>query len=231
MSHILFQWGEDQEYGDYGWLPAAYPNFNAVRPGGFGHDCIEHFPRGLKHGQIADELLALGARLYVRVDSGWWWRQQYMQTVPQSFGYELHRLLRDMDEQGVDLPDPGSVPLLDNEMDDEIEAAQREAVRVSNAEHDRHSDDQDEPYAFEQEQIQWMGAWLRRGYAACIKRFRGAYAGEILALSEALDRASEKFAHGEEGDRLLVRIHEQRMEFSLKKTTGYGESALVTGNV
>lgn len=217
MSSMTFQWGEDDR-GNRGWIPKGYPHFDVVSAGQFGHDCLEHFPRGLKHGKIADELMALGARLHIRVKSEWWWSQSFRANPPESWGYELELLMRAMRDGDGDAPALITEPLLDDDMDDEISASIFQAVKVANRElaYQGSYDDHGQPdYEVESELMQNMAAWLRRGYRANIARFKGRAAHDIMWLGQQLDEEVAKYSRGDEGDQLIVRIHEKDMEYTI----------------
>jgi hypothetical protein len=211
MSSMEFVWGQD-DVGNDGWIAKGYLHFNPTSPGQFGHDCLEHFPRAMKHGQIADELLALGARLHVRVASGWWWNQKFRISPPESFGGELEYLMRHIHD-GIEEPAAITEPELDDDMDAEIEASIRHAVRITNRESSYADNDEREPYTEDSPIMQTMAAWMRRGVRACAARFKDRHPTDVMHLSECLDRDSQQYARGEDGDRLIVRVHEKDMEY------------------
>lgn len=217
MSLMIFEWREDEEFGGYGWIAKGYPNFNITAPGNFGHDCIEHFPRGLQRGPAIDELLALGARWRIRVDGGWWWQQRFWMTPEESFGGELHTILRNVGHTNMELPAPRNTP--EAFCADDILT---EAVRIINSEYEQDiSDGLERKLDVDSELIVNMGKWLQVGYAANEARFRGSSGYDVMELSLQLDEASKRYQHGEEGDCLYVRVHEKDMEFSIRQTTPY----------
>ncbi|MEJ7805001.1 MAG: hypothetical protein WKG03_03645, partial [Telluria sp.] len=187
-----------------GWIARGYPNFDPTSPGQFSHDCFEHLPRGRMHGAIADEAMALGARLHLRVESGWWWKQRFSISPPDSFGNELERLMRDV--AWGEQPPPAAIdePLLDNEMDDEIEFSVIAGVKSANDEIG-YNHPECTPYTGESELVQNLAAWMRRGYRACVARFKGRQPADIMWLAEQLDQATQEYKHGEGGDELTIR--------------------------
>lgn len=220
MSLLIFNWDED-EAGNTGWLAKGYPNFNVTQAGNFGHDCVEHFPRGIKHGAIADELMALGARLRLRVDSGWWWSQRFLANPSESFGYELDYLLRAIRHGEQQEPANIANILLDECMDAEIDASIDIAVARANRELEFDGEWTDQgigPYTADSPLLQNMGAWMRLGYRANEARFRGAYAIDVMDLQQQIDEeaAKPKYRGGDYGDQLHVRIHEKNMEYEIK---------------
>jgi hypothetical protein len=220
MSLMIFHWDED-EAGNEGWLAQGYPNFNVTFAGNFAHDVIEHFPRGLKHGPIADEAMALGARMHVRLDSGWWFAKSFMVTPAQTFAYEIHTLMREILDGGAEAPPTITEPPIDGHMEDEIVEAVRQAVERTNSDIDNGDMHADEPYTEQSIEFVNIAAWMRRGYRACIERFKGRNPADIIWLGECLDKETEQYKHGEYGDKLYVRIHEKDMECSVRRVSLY----------
>lgn len=204
MSTHTFTWGEDQ-HGNNGWVLNGYDNFDVTDPRLMAHDCLEHLPRGQKHGAAADELLALGARFYLRVSSGWWWSQRTlgMVSVPDAWGRELERIHRD--DHG-DLPTCKLIPLDDEDMECEMQACLAAAVKEINSP----QEEDEEPYVtLESDFIVQAGAWLRAGYRAAIKRYKGTDPLNIMWLAECLEKEAASYTRGEEGDRLVITVHEK----------------------
>jgi hypothetical protein len=225
MSEMIFDWKEHDDAGT-GWLARGYPNFGPTDWNQFGHDCMEHFPRGRTHGQIADELLALGARLYIRVAGGWWFTQRGFPTPAESWAGELEGLLRDMeDDSRLHLPDftqrpaPPAPEYRDVDMEKIIQAALVQAVaRANEYLFNGDPDNDDEPFTLESQLIVRMGDWLRRGVHACIKRYKGRDADDIMWLQIQLDEEVRDFQKpGSEEHRLVVRIHEKDMEYTVER--------------
>ncbi len=115
---------------------------------------------------------------------------------------------------GIAEPAAIAEPALESEMEDEIQATLVQAVRLINRELE-YQDDEREPYTLESPIILTMGAWMRRGVRACIARFKGRDACDVMWLGEQLDAATGKYQRGEDGDRLVVRVHEKDMEFTI----------------
>ncbi|MPQ56254.1 hypothetical protein [Duganella sp. FT27W] len=224
MSTMNFKWGRD-ERGMEGWVAEGYANFDVTMPGQFAHDVLEHLPRGLKHGQIADELMALGARLYARVKSEWWWSQGFRVGVPETWGMELVTLLTDIRAAGLSEPALIVEPLLNDDMDDEIEAALEYGALKANREFEYQASwdkslQGQASYDAQSELFQNMAAWMRRGYRACVARFKDRRPADIMWLGELMDQEAKMYDRGEEGDKLSVRVHEKDMEFEFVHKPG-----------
>lgn len=223
MSEMIFDWKEDDDFG-IGWIARGYPNFGPTDWGQFGHDCIEHFPRGQKHGPIADELLALGARLYIRVAGGWWFQQRGFPTPAASWAGELEQLLRALeDDKRAYLPEFSPAPPAPEYRDVDMEKIIQDAlaqvvIRANEYLFNGDPDNDDAPYTLESRIIVSMGNWLRRGVHACIKRYKGRNPDDIMWLQIQLDEEVRDFQKpGSEGHRLTVRIHEKDMEYTVER--------------
>lgn len=209
MSSLRFNWGTDEQ-GNEGWISATHPNFWAADPRNIAHDVLEHFPRAEKHGAAADELLALGARFYLRVASGWWWSQGYMVMPPETWAGELRTV---WDDLYTDLPARAAAPLDDEDMEAELQACLVKAVDVIN-EQIACSDDP-ELITLESYFIVNAGAWLRTGYRAAQKRFKGTDPLYIMGMAEQIEAEMKDYEHGEEGEVLTVRVNEKFQTFNI----------------
>lgn len=210
MSTHNFTWAEDQ-HGNEGWIMDGHPNFDAATPQNLVHDCLEHLPRGEKHGAAADELLALGARFYLRVASGWWWSKDFNITPPQQWSYELDTVHRD----GGTPPPCVNVPLEDEDMEAELQAALVQAVDLISGEL---LADELEPLTIDCDWIVHAGAWLRTGYRAAQKRYKGTDPLNIMWMAEQLEQelAKPRYRGEYPGERLTIRVHEKDQEFSIR---------------
>jgi|GEM_PF-2963845 len=224
MSLMIFEWREDQEFGDFGWIAKDYPNFNITRGDTFAHDCLEHFPRGKRHGAAADELLALGARWWIRVDGGYWYQQRFLVTPEESWAQELENILRnlyfdpnDADSDGMPAKPRRMLTKDESFCTNDIMA---EAIRLINQER-KHDHDENGLVSEESPYIVRAEQWLRLGYAACRQRFKDASPSGIAWLTECMGEEANKYKHGDEGDLLYVRVHEKDQEFNFRHVSAY----------
>lgn len=205
MSTHHFTWGEDPR-GEDGWLLQGHPNFWAADPRNLVHDCLEHLPRGEQHGPAADELLALGARFYLRGTSGWWEQQaagpfadrrNRVQLMTDELLF-LHRELGD------------SIPYLESrsigDYDCEINAIVANAVDAIARDQIEEVDPSFGPNC---------AAWLRAGYRAAVKRYKGTDPLNIMWLAEQLEARLQLFAQATHGEKLIIKIHEKDQEFKV----------------
>lgn len=226
MSRHVFVWGRDAE-GAVGWIAKGMPHFDASLGDTIGHDTMEHLPGGMKHGAIADEMLALGVRLYLRVESGWWYGKHFSQTPAATWSYEVVRQLEYIFFN--DAPKPGpvrSVPTEDEigeEMELIISQATRKGIKEFNDERQQEEDcggnaalwvDPDGTLAKN------MADWMRVGVRAGMKRWNSPAGGvyEYAYAMEELARQVERIGTGhEEGEELIVEINEARMRVDARK--------------
>lgn len=203
MSCLVFDWTDSDERGLDGWLARGYPNFYASEARSIAHDCVDHFPRGQKHGPYADELMALGARLWIFLESGEFFQRQYLtyQTPEAIWGGEVRYILDDSEELS-DRP-PAMISEPETAFDGEIESALIVATKNKflTADHP---------------EIQNLGAWMRRGVRAVQERYKGHNARDVHALYGLIQEKVEHLRTGEEGDKLIVRIHEKHLDVDVR---------------
>lgn len=215
MSTLTFDWKEDdEETGVEGWFARGYDHFDASKTEDFGHDCIEHMPRGMKHGRIADELLALGARLHYRVESGWWFSQRGFGKPAKAFATEVEYLLEDMEYNHVDLKETKPLVLEPGDCSMDMEAMVQEIV--AEIIDSMKEVDMEEGDFFNEQTVHQMGYWLRRGIIAGRARFKGRHPADVMHLMDNLHETLRDYKHGELGESLVVRIHEKDMEYSVR---------------
>lgn len=87
MIHTVFEWREDREFGHDGWILKGFPNFNASGGQGIAHDTLEHFKKG--DGSLAHEMLAFGAIIFIRGETGWFESRNFRATAAGSLGLTL----------------------------------------------------------------------------------------------------------------------------------------------
>jgi hypothetical protein len=216
MSRAVFVWGEDQQYGNTGWIRKGMPHFDAAFDDTIGHDTMEHLPGGMKHGAIADEMMALGVRLYLRVESGWWYCQQYFGDPVETWAGEVQRQLEYIFHDRT--PEPGaprSVPT-EEEIGEEMELIIKQAtlggVRLFNREW------QDDPNPLVINPFgplaKNMADWMRVGVRAGMQRWNrssGSFHDAAILMESLGKKVKSMGTHHEEGEELVVEINEARM--------------------
>jgi hypothetical protein len=225
MSRHVFVWGRDQE-GATGWVLKNMPHFDASFGDTIGHDCMEHLPGGLKHGAIADEMLALGARLYLRVESGWWYAQNFFVTPTQTWTGEVMRQLEYILFNGTTQPGPvRSVPTED-EIGEEMELIIAESVRkgvekfneeFGHDEYELRTLDLIDP---DGELAKNLADWMRVGVRAAMQRWNspaGSHYDAAMIMEDLARRVERIGTRHEEGEELVVEINEARMRVDVCK--------------
>lgn len=221
MSTLNFTWGTDDS-GERGWIAQGYPHFDTTPPQLMAHDVLEHLPRGMQHGAVADEALALGARLYLRMASGWLRTQPHQFGRPENLWYNEARRLLEADE--VCAPAQAE-PLTDPAMDELLQKATKDAV-------DEYVDQRGYLSDFELETEEGNSRhnasnilnWMRIGYRAAIARYKDHDPLDVMWLAERLIDTVEEYQHGEEGDRLIIKVNEKDLEFTVTCRRLYGEN-------
>jgi len=220
MSRHIFEWKEDRE-GQTGWVLRGMPHFDVTQPRSFSHDCLEHMPGAMKYGAIADEMIALGARLYLRVATSFWAEHEDF-GEPESvwadeFMYQLEYIFGDGTPQP---PAPRKVRVLPPELS-ELEDIIATAASLGTAAHNDNSYGNDSEYTVDSkgELVTNMANWMRIGVLAAMKRYNGCNE-YVCWRGETLDKAVEKLRGGEYGDQLIVTVHESNLEIGLVHITG-----------
>lgn len=223
MIKTVFEWREDQEFGGYGWIPKGYPDFNIVRGDNFAHDCIEHFKPTL--GGLSDEMMAFGAMLYIRVESGWFYQKRFGQGAVENMGSDIGVFLEnhESDPESYRLVDPGVTRPLDDDMEAEIAAIMAKGVKNANENRNWEAEEGEKPQFALDYKTEWMTGWMRRGYRKTIKRFHG---NSPCELSDLFDRiaAGVHASHttGDEGEELHVAIDPRSLELKIdRRWKGY----------
>lgn len=112
MLRRVFRHGNDEEYGNDGWLMEDMPSFNYVAADTIAHDVLEHF-KPTRFGAHADELMALGSILYGRASCGWF-SNLHRPDPSVHLGSDLAQLLAEV-HHGKYLPRRTSYRLSDDE--------------------------------------------------------------------------------------------------------------------
>jgi hypothetical protein len=208
MSRMTFDWGTDDITGNTGWIARGYPHFYATETADLlVHDCLEHLPGGTKHGGVADELMALGARWRIRVESGFWAEQRYFYRPETTFGQELSQLLIDLEGNNATIEPPRNVPEIDGWLP--CEEIIQEALEYHKANTDFFEEEES------RQQFEVMCDWLKVGYQATFKRFgQDAHEWEIMELGKRLETRLKSVC-GDYGDTLKVVIDERALDFKV----------------
>lgn len=168
-----FKKAENDEYGTDGWRMVGAPStYFPIGGMGVAHDLLEH--RRNDNGTIRDELLAFGAMLYVRGDGGYWARSGSRVKPGENLGGEMANDLG-IKYEGIErgIPDPKRTLRLDDYVEEWIDEALNSARREVKEHLNSYKDD--EPFTMKQveEFLSRSRGWLRKGYRAAQRRYRG----------------------------------------------------------
>ena len=209
MIAQTFEWAVDEDSGTDGWRPLRRPEF---RPG-FGHlvahDLIEHRPDD--DGSVRAELIALGAVLWIRWETGLWHEiNPHQPDGGKALGYDLADLFRTL-YTGDSPPLPGldqpPVPLdhLDRMIRDGVEWGFGLAKREEFAYAGLNEADEADWDEFMQGMPGLFRVWLRRGVQIARRRYPDPYrTADAFRRVVSLVDCSEVRPFRQEGSRLRV---------------------------
>ena len=190
-----------EEYGSLG-LKLADRHWADPFPAmALAHDILEHGAND--KGSTEEELIALGASLYVR-DHGSYFAQkgQYRTSPGENISGDLVEQISYMLNRGesLSLRSPGRTTRCEDHIEDKFDIAIRESVKEAR---ERFSDPEDFPDLFKKNELWKIRGWLRRGYRSAIKRYRGrASAGDLCWLFMQIEKEGERvLKYGDEGMR------------------------------
>ncbi|GAC1605836.1 MAG: hypothetical protein NVS3B3_04490 [Aquirhabdus sp.] len=213
MIHTIFEWREDQEFGGEGWILKGFPNFNASTGRGIAHDTLEHFKGG--DGSLADEMLAFGAMLHIRGESGWF---ESLPTIDNrleaQMGFDIARFLQELRWGNVYLrKPPRTYRLKDADLEYALYDIVNEGVKVANCERDEDAEMFQPGFATAN-----MIHWMRVGYRKAIRRFKGNRPHDIAYCFDTIARKVDLgFNRGDLGDELHVRVNTESLVVSIRR--------------
>lgn len=197
-------WGEDEEYGTYGWVPKVNPKFNAMQGFGVAHDVMEH--TDLVSGSLEEEMLAFGAMLYIRGEGGWWWNSMNPSAAYQMKD-DIAQFTRDTFYQkgmGCVLAKPKRTLHIDHESDiEEIVASAWRAVRAE------FEYDPEDFRAFRHHNLDYrkrLAGWIRRGYQECKRRYMGHKGWHLCDVFREITAKVDSLKHMELGEELHITL-------------------------
>ena len=211
MFQVKFEYREDEEFGGEGWIPSAYPHFNAATGFGLVHDVLEHFPED--DGDLAGEMKAFGSMINVRFLGGWQVRNGYSRYTPaENIGSDIGRFLEELSYESKELTKPPRTYKLEEYAECIIQESLIEGKRSYLA----NLSDGDEPMSDTDIEmyLNQMAGWVRIGYRQSVKRFYGACNYELAGLFSNLERAVTKLG-GEFGQELTISVHPRRLDFKV----------------
>jgi len=193
-----FRKTEHPEQGCDGWLLEGAPStYEPLHGMGVAHDLLEH--RANDDGSVEDELLALGAALYVRGEGGYWHQFTQSHFDPgENVAPDLARLATEFG--GLEgLHAPGGTRALGEQVEDWIAHALRDARSVLVDEYEQDHREVDE-------YLTRVRGWLRKGYRESRRRWRACTSAELAYAFHRIESEADRLLrHAEPWEVLVVR--------------------------
>jgi hypothetical protein len=207
MLSKVFVYGTDDDSGITGWRPKDNPMF---MPGDgllVAHDTLEHFADDT--GTLEDELRALGALSFIRLDSGMAFLRNPYMSRDAILGGLIYSTVSDAARDNVqEIAEPPRTACLDEDVygdrvNDDMAKAVSTAIALLTAES---ASEQPLAYLLSKEASLRIRGWLRIGYRAAHKRFRGDCCGAETLLKDVWNQVKAINHQNEpsEGDELRV---------------------------
>lgn len=231
MFKVEFEWREDQEYGIQGWIPAHIPGFNAGSGRVIAHDTLEH-ARG-DRGTMTEELIALGAALYVRAEGGYFhYRDNPHGGDGSILGRDMSNFMRMMHDGNYGLsfnslkPAPMTTRL--NDWPNEILEAGLVKARSLFIEEIIDYGDADDAgceginLTDLNRMLASMRGWLRIGYRRAKVRYHQNEVYDLAHFFRELEEHIDKcHKHGDFGEMMTVRVCPKKLEFKVTRDFAY----------
>ena len=206
MRTFKFNKCEHEEWGGDGWLLVGAPSTYWPLGGmGIAHDLLEH--TSTDDGSVRDEVMALGAALFTRGEGGYWSGSYH--GPGKHIGSDLPQLAIQFDGLG-DLPEPGRTTRLDEEVEEWIEAACKDARQELIDE-----------YASETNRssvssyLTRCRGWLRKGFRAARRRYKNRSACELSHLFKHIEVRADELLNHAEFEQLVIQLDISRCDAKL----------------
>ena len=212
-----FVWIDSHDSGMHGWLPESVKDLDPFIPSdGFGicHDLLEH-PK--MDGTMEDEMLALGAEWFIRIETG---RINPYAMNQQPGWYMSAGALADSFRDG----NYADLPVIRRPVGKNLEEFNGNAEKIlgeafTRIKGDNPHEDADERREFEQYAAQWLPTalnWMRRGYLLAQRRYKDAN----LAADLFWDIADQMKHHSDEDTALYyptmdIHVNIRRCSFNI----------------
>lgn len=183
-----FKIAEHEEYGYVGLAPTwmAGEQSDPMMGMGVAHDILEHGSKDVCEWQ------GLGGSVYVRGVSGYFRSRIGNPDAAENIGSEWINLFNLWNGEAI--PDPGRTRRVDTEAEELIQACVREGCKLV------HSEVEDNERVVEwtsSEQRRRMVGWMRRGYRACVLRWKSYDCWTLAETFRAIESAVDTFCNHE----------------------------------
>ena len=207
MITRLFECREHEEYGSLGWRPLWMPMADPLQGMAVAHDVLEH--QRHDDGSVEHELMALGARGFVRYAGDYFTHNNAYENLSSEWGFQVGYLAARGELSSFLLREPGRVPSLDDDHTDKFfRAGVADMLPYLLREYDEWTETHDvikrDPL-FETKAV----GWLRKGYRRAKHRY-GRYNLQLYNMcklfKEIEQAADNNLQCAEEGMWLRVQV-------------------------
>lgn len=220
MPTYEFEKQYNDDFGSYGWLIRGAPlTYYPISGTGVAHDIIEHQPGD--SGTVEEELMALGAALYVRGNGNYWARSE----VPPG-GQVGSDLSNDLAFKYGGVEEGIASPSRTHKLEDFAEEWIKQALVDAQKEFEYHaqfySNELEEFHANVADYLQKVPGWLRIGYRKAKKRYSKVSPWDLCSLFKKVEEDADKYINrAEDGDLFVVRLNANRLECATRLESKY----------
>ena len=225
MAHARFVFEEHREFGNQGWLLKGHPTFDPVDARGVAHDLLEHAPND--RGSVLEEISALGAFAFVRIDSGLLFeRYSGNRSEAEIIGGDILSVFRDAyyaGDEGPHLREKASRwKLLEHDYyEDVFEKAIRYARDHWASEMDNEDDAAKAALFFEGHGAAVLMSALRKGFRRAERRY--GCCSRAATLFRRIEREVKNVTgYAELGDEIVVHYGIESLEVRITHRDAYG---------
>ena len=220
MTRVFkFAFAEHEEHGTKGWKPDWIPGGEPLTGIGVAHDVMEHWTN--QSGSWNDELVALGAALFVRGDGGWFaangrskhndrWSVNTCSDIVEGMRKHVWQ-----DEPWVSLlSGRAGSHRLDEWNESEIEHCLN---RVRQDFREEVGEDFNRAqWMVSDLYMQQMARLMRVGYRKAERRYRNAYAAAHV-FSQIAEKSDKLLEHADDFETLEVRLNARTLDYSVRR--------------
>lgn len=215
MLSALFVCERHENYGELGLRMRNRPHFEPLTGMAVAHDLLEHFRND--DGRLSGELMALGASIHVRDGENYHTRRGNMNPVHKHLAADMVQQVYYTEQSGDRLlRDCGRTARLpDDYAEYSVQEALKSSIRLLRTEV---AADQFPSWLTGDEQRRRFVGWLRRGYRAAQRRYRGIPSYTLMEAFIAVERAADNFLkYAEEGMEVRISVDPHRARAVLEE--------------
>jgi len=220
MPTYEFEKQYNDEFGSYGWLIRGAPStYFPILGMGVAHDILEHQPGD--NGTVEEELMALGAALYIRGNGNYWRGSR----IPPG-GHLSGELSNDLAFKygGVDdgIASPGRTYKLEDFAEEWIAQALEGTKKEFEYHAQYYSNELREYRANTKDYLKKVPGWLRIGYRKAKRRYSKVAPWDLCTIFSKIEKDSDKYIDmAEDGDLFVVQLDTNRLECTTRLESKY----------